>query len=39
MLADTSSEKEGVEIGHGLRGRLATADKNKGIQWSRRIEI
>lgn len=39
MLADSSSEKEGVETGHGLRGRLATTNKNESIKWRRRIAI
>lgn len=39
MLADSTSEMEGVEAGYSLRGILETANKNKGIQWSRRIEI
>lgn len=39
MLADSTSEKEGVETGCSLRGILATTNKNKGIQWRRRIEI
>jgi len=39
MLADSSREKEDVETGHSLRGRVATTNRNKGIKWSRKNEI